>query len=356
MRRNVERVDRPRDRRDRKLREQRAEPAAGNPADDPVQRALRKEYGADRAPARAQRPQRPDLGAALDDRDCDRIVDEIHPDQQRDVRERGEVELKRAQHAADLTGAYGGRDRARSRREQPANRRGRRRQACGIDDAVDAIEYADLAEEILSGRDVDEHDARIEPGRPRRYDSGDAQPLGARTRLGLEDAAGVPTVRRGHAGADERAAPVDDQPRIAGRHVPGGDDPAFASRNRTQQIDAQDAQDLARLGIPGARTDGDRIFDDGARIAHAGDGGNAQQRAFVEAAADTENLQVDVIGDHVDAARERRDRRAVGERDRERDRDPERNGDRGHRGAQPVGTEMPPDERAKQRAHAGLIR
>jgi hypothetical protein len=79
---------------------------------------------------------------------------------------------------------------------------------------------------------------------------------------------------------------------------------------------------------------------------------HAQQSSLVEAAANAEHLQVDVIRNDVHARRERRDGRRIGEIDRERDRDAEAHGEERHERAQTVRAKVPEHEGAIERAHA----
>ena len=54
------------------------------------------------APRRADRPQHANLLAPRDHRHRHRVVDEEQPDDQRDVRQRREVEVKGGEHLLDL--------------------------------------------------------------------------------------------------------------------------------------------------------------------------------------------------------------------------------------------------------------
>ena len=95
---------------------------------------------------RAERAQRSDFGPPLHDRDRDGVVDEIHADQQRDVRERCEVELERAQHALISPVRTAVRSRARRGGMHARTAASSRGEARRIDDAIDAVEQADFAE------------------------------------------------------------------------------------------------------------------------------------------------------------------------------------------------------------------
>ncbi len=159
--------------------------------------------------------------------------------------------------------------------------------------------------------------------------------------------------------ADERAVPVHQHPwvdRARRDRVRRGRARRRDAGERPQQIDAENAQDLARERLAGARTDRERVLDRRRCGDDARECLHAQQRALVEAAPDAEHLQVHPVRDDVDAGRERGDRGRVREVDGQPDRDAERDGDERDERAQRVRAQRSGDERREEPAHRALRR
>ena len=321
---DVDRIDGARHRADGDAREKRTEQEAERRARDAEQHAFAEERAEDGGARGTERAQRPDLGPPLHDGDGERVVDEEHSDQKRDVRERRQVQLEAAQHSPDLVRAHRGADRPRARRKRAGDRRGNAVERAWRDLAIDAIEQSDTVEKLLRRHDVDEDHARIDLRDVRGQGGHDAQRDGAVAPHRVEQAPGAQVIRFRHAVADDRTASGNrdewiDRGRRSSVRGRGGRALALRARQRLQEIHSEHAQDLAgeRLVRPPAHDD--RILDHRRSALHAGDAADAQQRALVEAATHAEHLQVDAVGDQVDAGSERRDRGRVGQIDGEAD-------------------------------------
>ena len=130
-------------------------------------RRFAKEERQHLAPGHAEGAQRADFLAPGHDRDRHGVVDEEQPDQQRDPRQRRQVQMKRRQHGLDLLAA------PRWPLRMQAGRQPSRDLVDGAFDAplrrqlhVDAIEPAEPIEGELRGGDVHEHEVAVE--HPRR--------------------------------------------------------------------------------------------------------------------------------------------------------------------------------------------
>ena len=106
---DVERGDGLRNSADELTGEDDAEDEAQRAADNAEHERLGHEEGLDLESAQAERAEHADLVAAPHDCSGHRVVDEKHADEQCDERERGEVELERAEHPLDLAVAAVGR-------------------------------------------------------------------------------------------------------------------------------------------------------------------------------------------------------------------------------------------------------
>ncbi len=147
-------------------REARAEDEAERAPGSSEREPLAEERREDGAARRAERAHDADVRPAAQDRDRERVVDEVHPDEESDRAERREVHAERAHEAVHgLRPALGAarRDAGRQRRRHLLeNARAVRVGERLREHDVDAVEAADLSERLLRRRDVQEDD------RPRR--------------------------------------------------------------------------------------------------------------------------------------------------------------------------------------------
>ncbi len=184
-----------------------------------------------------------------------------------------EVELEAAQHPPNFVRANPRLDRARPRRKQGGDSRAYHRKPVGVERAIDSIQPPDFAEELLGGDDVDEDDAGIDTRDVARKDRGDVERYRAVAAQAGEHRARVRRVAPGDTGRDDRAARRDQRIRVA-THL--GSERLVAG-DRTQQIDAENVQNLARERLPRLVPDRELVLDRRCRIVDARSAANPRQ-------------------------------------------------------------------------------
>ena len=141
-------------------RERQPEPHSGQRTDQPRDAALRQKQRADLPARRAQRPQDADLGPPLRHRDRERVVDDEHPDEERE--QAGDLERQRvdAEQVFEVARAPEGGSTVKPRPDRLLNRRLALFQRDALAQAdIDAVEAASAPEHVLRGIDV--HDREI---------------------------------------------------------------------------------------------------------------------------------------------------------------------------------------------------
>ena len=108
-------------------REEQSQARAGRRADEPGDGALAQEQRADLAARGAERAQNSDLAAPLRDRDGEGVIDDEHPDEEREHAGNGHRQGVDAEQGFELPAAAGGRLHGEAGTEQLA--RGRPRPA-----------------------------------------------------------------------------------------------------------------------------------------------------------------------------------------------------------------------------------
>ena len=120
-------------------------------------------------------PQDAENGAALDDTEGNRIVDEEHANDQSEEAEGGQIEPERGRHLFHGIGTGGwANDAGAGGQESPDFIQLRVALSAGRHDQIDAIEAADLAQQLLCRTDVDNKQAVQRT--PAQLVRGDQQP------------------------------------------------------------------------------------------------------------------------------------------------------------------------------------
>ena len=146
----------------RAAREPRAEHQSQGAAHHAEAQTLRQEQSGDAAPRDAQRAQHADLAPPAQHRHRHRIEDQEGGDEERDERQRGEIERKGLHHALDLAGAAARRVDAGVRRQQAAQGLASGVASARIDVEIDAIDPSEAAQHLLRGGDVDDRHVAAE--------------------------------------------------------------------------------------------------------------------------------------------------------------------------------------------------
>ena len=300
--------------------------------------------------AEAERAQDADLVPPPHDRRGHGIIDEEHADEQRDERERGEVELERADHPLDLAvAAVGGlHDDAGGQLGAQAGADGVEIGA-GTEQRGDAAELADVAEIFLHVGDVHDGEMLVGAGRvlAEIEDVADVEGLGAGLRLDPERIADLEAEPRAEFAREGDDLGVAEKADDVGLLVLRVVQLEGAERAVGKDVDAEKLKIFAGIiGEAGDVLDGRR---GGGDVGIVGDDGIG---LFVEAEAVADDLQVGLARDDVDRGAERFERAVVDDLDGQENRHAERDAhdvERGERRmprevAEAVGEEEPEHE------------
>ena len=306
---------------------QNAEGDAGQAED----KGFAEEEGADFAARGADGAEDADLAAGAHDRGGHRVVDEEHPDEERDEAEGGEVELETGQHFADLFAALlrGGNDHIGGHEGACGGCHGVRVGVFGEED-LDRIEFADFAEQFLRPANVHRGgaDVRERGGVVGLEDETDPEAGGASLRVDAEDVALFESeLLRELAGQRDGVALAQPGFDVDGCTVGPNHAEGFEGRVG-EGIDAEQAEVFAGMIGQGK----DSLHDRCAR-GHPGNGGQGGEEGFVERTAD---FEVRFAGQKFDAGPERAVGAVVGDHDGEENAHPEGDAHHIHRGQQLV--------------------